>query len=273
MTEEDPLLVVRNGKPANVDGLWGPNPAFLVGGGPSLNDHNLDRLRERGVMSFGINQAAAWPPIRGWVASDTHWKFHHGLYLDPGVMSFVPEPKLKWTFTVKQGKNTFRKTTIKVRDCPNTYGYSRRTRFVPREFFTTPYAHWGPSKDQPKGESSIGTLCTMLIGLRLLHHLGAGKVFLVGVDFRMGVSDDEHYAFPQRRNVGEVRANNGNFSVVNGWLCKMEREGVFNRAGLEVYNCNRESGLRAFLHVPFDVAVREARSGIPEGVFDLEGWY
>ena len=260
---EDPLIVTRNGRDANIQGLWGPNPAFLCGGGPSLNDVPLDRLRERGVMSLAINQAAALPPVKAWVFSDSHTKFHHAMFLDPAMMTFAPEPKLRWSFTVKVGEE-WRRTVPKVRDCPNTYGYGRRTCFVPATFFETEYAHWGPSKSQPDDVPRIGTLCTMLIGIRLLYYLGVRTIYLLGVDFKG--RDGMCYAFPEgkkernRRYVGES-------AMLEALLPEFEKRGV------TLYNCFRESACRLFPYVPFDVAVQECKGDVPDEPLDTLGWY
>ena len=114
------------------------------------------------------------------------------------------------------------------------------------------------------------TVCTMLLGLRLLYYLGARRIYLLGVDFRMDAGYG--YSFNQDRAEDAVSSNNGQFAVVNEWLVKMQNDGVFKRFGLEVFNCYQSSGLRAFPYVPFESAIKDA-CGIIEQVPDLSNYY
>ena len=52
----------------------------------------------------------------------------------------------------------------------------------------------------------------------------------------------------------------------------MQTGGVFDRFGLNVYNTNPQSGLRAFPFAYFDDAI-ESSQGIVEEVPDLSHWY
>lgn len=137
-------------------------------------------------------------------------------------------------------------------------------------FFLTDGACWG---NHAKGVDKTGqpkTVCTMLLGLRLLRYLGARRVFLLGVDFRMDCGYG--YSFPQGRDDDAVKSNNEHFTIVNDWLCKIEQQGVFRRFGLDVYNCYERSGLRAFPFIPFEEAVQAAQ-GVVETEPDLARWY
>ena len=70
-------------------------PAFLVCGGPSLNELDLEQLRGRGVMSLGVNNAAAYAPCTAFTFGDGHEKFHHALYMDSQVWCFVPDGQMR----------------------------------------------------------------------------------------------------------------------------------------------------------------------------------
>ncbi len=272
---EDPLEVSdRFGRPADsLRGLWAPSPAFLVCGGPSLRDVRLDRLRERGVVSLGVNLSAAWVPVKAWVFSDPQTKFHHGLYLDPGVMTFCPQPKMERGFMVKMKDGSWRRTTekikritvgITVRDCPNTFGYHRRTCFVPNEFFTTPYAHWGPGKHQPPDVPAIGCFCTMLIGIRLLHWLGVRKIYMIGVDHQG--RDGKCYGFPNEKGERVARYDLER-QMLEALVEPMKRHGV------ELINCSATSRCNLYCYVPFDDAVDDCKGDVPNEPFDCYGWY
>ena len=129
---------------------------------------------------------------------------------------------------------------------------------------------WGNHKSGVERTGEAKTVCTMLLGLRLLYYLGARRIYLLGVDFRM--TPDAGYSFGQARDDGACRSNSGQFVVVNDWLCKMQEGGVFEQFGLSVYNCYENSGLRAFPYVPFVGAVEDCRGGC-EIIPDLRQWY
>jgi hypothetical protein len=151
------------------------------------------------------------------------------------------------------------------------WGFRRESSLSPSDsFFTCEGACWGNHQAGVEATGQPKTVCTMLLALRLLYYLGARRVFLIGVDFRMG--DGYGYSFNQDRDTGACTSNNEQYKVVNRWLCEMQENGTFKRFGLEVYNCYRESGLRAFPHVPFEEAIIDVTNGV-EPIPDCSGWY
>jgi hypothetical protein len=138
-----------------------------------------------------------------------------------------------------------------------------------------PSAAWGNHNAGVERTGEPKTVCTLLLGLRLLYYLGARRIFLVGVDFFMDPKKDllDNYAFGEERDNNACRSNNAQYRIVNQWLCSMQENGIFDQFGLEIYNCCENSGLRAFPYVPFDVAVDNAREGIPEEPYNLKNWY
>ena len=52
----------------------------------------------------------------------------------------------------------------------------------------------------------------------------------------------------------------------------MQQKGVFNRFGVNFFNCYEKSGLRAFPYVPFEDALIDV-CGLVEEVPDLAGFY
>jgi hypothetical protein len=137
-------------------------------------------------------------------------------------------------------------------------------------FFTTDGACWGNHQKGTEKTGETKTVCTMLLGIRLLRYLGASKIYLVGVDFRM--TAESGYSFNQGRTSQAAQSNNSQYIVVNDWLCRMQQGGVFQRHGVALYNCYQHSGLRAFPHVPFEAAIKETQ-GIVETTPDLRDWY
>jgi len=257
--------------------LWAPNPAFLVGGGPSINEIDYMRLAERGVVSLGVNNIAAKVPVRAWTWSDTPSKFHHGCMFDPAMLKFIPVPKLKKRVRAKISPNRFQHTAFRCSDCPSVFGYHRNTKFHPDKFLTTEIAMWGQGKqghieyEKMNLKPRPQILFTFFLGIRLLHYLGIRRMYLLGVDFTMGPGKGQGYAFEQDRWAGAVSGNNKHYSLASSMLAELKPH--FEEAGLQIFNCNPTSHLEIFDHVPFEQAIKDAKGGVPEEPFDCRGWY
>jgi len=250
--------------PINLNGLWHPSPGFLVCGGPSINKIPYQRLRERGIVSLAVNNVAAHVPVTSWCFSDPQNKFHHGLFLDPKCMTFSPIPKLKRMVMTKLPNKKFKLMNMRVKHCPSTFGFDRKTTFNAKEFFSTEHAHWGRGGKQPENDKPFICLSTMLIGLRLLHYLGCPKIYLLGVDLWM--TNEQPYAFKQAK-----KARNGRYNNENAYL--RELKPIFDQNNFQVFNCNPESKCDVFDYIPFEEALEDCRGGVPAEPFDTELWY
>ncbi len=274
----DPLKVYTRKKVQTkvLHDLLAGRSAFLVGGGPSANEENLERLNQRGTFSLCVNNVAGHSRFRpqAFVCSDPPKKFSSSIWLDPQIMKFVPHPKLsggRSKLRRKMPDGSFEQIKTRTNQCPNTWGFHRNSFLTPDDdFFMTNGAMWGNHRSGVQRTGQPKTVCTMLLGLRLLYYLGARRVYMVGVDFRM--AEGWGYSFAQGRTQGACKSNNGQFAIVNDWLCQMAKNGTFKRFGLKIYNTYDRSGLRAFPHVPFDDAVGDV-VGIVEETCDLRNWY
>ncbi len=271
----DPLvLTTRTGEPTNAlrDILAG-RPSFLVCGGPSASNLDLSQLRRPGIWSLGVNNAAAAARTNAFICADPPSKFSHSIWLNPQVRKFVPTVKLSRHRGRLRRKVDcrFEFLPLIVSECPEVWGFARRSYFLPDDsFFTDPAASWGNNRAASQVNGQPRTLSTMLLAIRLLYYLGSRRIYLIGVDFNMSVGNG--YFFCQNRSSESCVSNNNAYIVLNKWLCTMQANGVFNRFGLEIYNCNRYSGLRAFPYVSFEDAIVDAK-GMVEDEPDLSGWY
>jgi len=260
--------------PVHMNGFWSPQPGFLVAGGPSVRKIDYERLRERGIVSMGINQVSAMVPVTAWTFGDPAEKFHHGLHFDPKCLTFSPLGKLRHPLNVKLPDGSFRKTEAILRDCPGTFGFSRDSIFDAATFLTSTYAHWGGrtleqeawAKAHPKeeGPKHAHVLCSMLLGVRLLHYLGCPRIYLLGVDLWM--TNDQPYAFEQKKD-----ARNGRYKDENQMLRDIRP--VCEASGMKIYNCNPESKCDAFEFVSFEDALEDCRGAVPQEPFDTAQWY
>lgn len=249
--------------------------AFLVCGGPSIKQVAYQKLAERGIFSLGVNNVCGYVPVSAFVCSDPPSKFWDGIYKDPKIMKFLPKPKLRRNRNKLRRKvnGEFREIKLTTSNTPNTWGFERRSWLVPDEtWFLNRGAAWGNHQAGVEKTGEEKTVCTMLLGLRLLQYLGARRIFLLGCDFHMDPGRDAkgNYSFGEKRDGGACRSNNNIYRVVGVWLAKLRP--VFEKYGFECYNCFDRSHLRAFDYVPFEDALEICRR-VPSEKPDLTGWY
>ena len=201
-----------------------------------MRDHMLlDHLKKPGVVSVGVNNAAAYARTTAATFGDPQWKFHDSLFLDPKVMVFAPTAKLIRRPRRKMPDGTFRFLDIHIGDCPSVYGLPRTGKFDSKTFFTDAYAHWGKGGKQPEREFT--RLASMLLGVRLLYYLGCPRVYMLGVDFWS--TNEKAYAWNEGRSGG-----NGNWWKIDRMLDGIREEG--EKRGFTMYNLNPDSDCKVF---------------------------
>ena len=122
--DDCPVCMGSGKMPVNLNFFWHPSAAFLVCGGPSINKLPYHKLAERGIMSLAVNNIAGHVRTSAWVFGDPQNKFHHGLFLDPKILTFSPCGKIRKRVRAKLPDGTFRGLRIKVQDCPGTLAFS-----------------------------------------------------------------------------------------------------------------------------------------------------
>jgi len=253
--------------------------AFLVCGGPSATVDKLQKLSERGHFSLAVNNKAGHSPYRpqAFVYSDTSSKFSHSIWNDPAIMKFCPLPKWSGHRAKLSRKDTVTKKFVPdgvVLDKPNVWGFDRRGWCAADDtFFTEPSAAWGNLNEGVTRTGRPKTVCTMLLGIRILYYLGARTIYLVGVDFNM--QPGKEYSFNQgKESNGASNSNNEQYRVVNSLLTDIRKYGSFGKFGLKIFNCNDKSGLTAFPYFPFDWALNlDREESKVEYDPDLSHWY
>lgn len=261
-------IVDRFGRPAAIENLFLGGHVFLVLGGPSLRELDLSPLHDRGVVSFAVNNVAAWLRPTIWTYGDTTGKFHDVIWHDPGIMKLVPLPKLDNPIRTKRPDGRFELTGVVPRGLPNVFGVKRNSTFDPPTWLTENTINWGNGKKAAAKNGHTRVLSTMLQAVRLCYYLGFRYVYLLGADFRM--NPGRLYAFDESKHDGAVRSNNNAYLQLET-LFRLLRP-RFDAAGFRVFNCNARSGLTAFDHLPYNAALEAARSAMPAAI-DTVGWY
>lgn len=234
-----------------------------------MNEVDYKRINERGICSVGINNAAAYAPVRAMVSGDPPEKFHWGTFFDPGIIKFLPKQYLAKRIRARCDEG-FRFTSFRACDCPQVYGITRTAQFDPERFFDTKFASWGVNTDCHERTGLPKCIFTFFIAFRVLHYLGVRRVYMIGVDFAManpgmGIGS---YAFQQKGGAG---GNNDHYRAAVKLMGLLSP--VFDSAGFAVYQTNPNSRLTCFPLVKFEAALEDCRNPVPHEPFDLRDWY
>jgi hypothetical protein len=251
----DSIFTTKGGKPANIIGQHHGATAFLVMNGPSLKTIDRGPLKFVHTMCVNNGPKALMPKLRPnfWTLVDGPDKFLYTIWNDPTITKFAPTSarhKPLWN------SDTELPAGITVDQCPNVIYYERNTEFKPDEYLTESSVNWGNSKHNKDENGRSGCRSCMLAAIKILYLAGFRKIYLLGADFSMDA--DNHYAFDQDRKRSAIRNNQTTYKQLNWRFERMRKH--FSDCGLEVYNCNPDSGLTAFDHVPYESALEDALS-------------
>lgn len=266
---EDPLEVVDavgTSCGSAIRNMWHGTSAFLVGGGPSLKHVDISRLRDRGVLSLGINNVAAHIPCTAFTCGDPAMKFSEAIWHDGRIIKFIPKSMLASRIRCKRD-GQFAWSEYATGDCPAVFGIDRGARFDPATFFSTPYASWGAKGGDVDEWPNIRF--TMFVGFRLLHFLGVRRVFWLGVDFFK--DGDLKYSFEQDK-AGAVRGG-GSSHWRKARIMLEAIKPYLQNAGMECYDAGPVSQLGVWDRCSFEDAVSDCQERLGPLPPDLTGWY
>lgn len=267
---QDPnLIVTREGKPAGLANVWLDQDLFLILSGPSLKALPLEQLQQRGVVTLAVNNAACVHRPTFWTHVDPAEKFHEAIWHDPGIIKLVPQRRFRQTLRTTQADGTLKPVPTRVADCPSVFGYKHGATFDPLTYLTCDFVCLGNNQKAHLKNGRPHNINVMFPLFRLAYYLGFRRVYLLGCDFKMARSGPI-YAFDEGKDAGAVNSNNCAYLKLNQMLGELVRP--LSKAGVQVYNCFRESGLRAFPFLSFEEAVNHATRNIPRTIH-TSGWY
>jgi hypothetical protein len=221
-----------------------------------------------GVITMGVNNSPKTFRPNLWVIGDDVKSFIRSIWLDPKIMKFCPFPKLEHTLF---NSDTWEEMNTKVSECPNMWFFERNEHFTTDTFLTEPTLNWGEHSNSTDEFGIKGKRSVMLFAIRILHTLGFKKVYLLGCDFKM--NEEYTYHFEQARAKGSINSNNQTYQALNMRFDSLKDK--FKQTGFEIYNCNPESNLGSFEHVPFIEAIGQIIRYFPdtenertEGLYD-----
>jgi hypothetical protein len=193
---------------------------------------------------------------------DVGWK-------DPSIIKFAPEKLREHRLHVKE-KDGFRFSPFRVCDMPGVFLYRRNATFNHKTFLTEESVNWGTTGGEKDSLGIKGSRSVMLAAMRLVYYLGFRTVYLLGCDFKMEKRKYGNYAWRQDRSNSSIKGNNRTYEVLNERFKALLP--LFKEGGLEVFNCNPDSGLEVFPHMEYEKALTLAGQECAVPV-DTDGWY
>ncbi|MFW6247185.1 MAG: hypothetical protein ACOC22_03385 [bacterium] len=239
-------------KPLYLENHFNGSSCFLVLCGPSLNNYDLSKLEQPGIMTLGVNNSPAVFRPKMWTCVDHPARFMISVWKDPSILKLVPFHKHK--NEVFDNYN-WKETNIKVKELSNVVYYHRNEKFNPETYFTEKTINWGNHKDYGGGRS------VMMAALKMLYVLGFKNVFLLGCDFKM-TYDSKNYAWDQGRTKGSVNCNNNTYSKMIERYKQLQP--YMEKYDFHVYNCNPFSNLEVFPFIEYDDAINMCLKDFPD---------
>jgi hypothetical protein len=214
--------------------------AFLVGRGWSANEDKRWKLDSFKVPWMAINDFPKdGPKPRYFVTGDPSNYFGERVWTDASIMKFTG---MIWRNSIRPREDAYAPKHTPM-DAPNTFFFNHCNNEVDYgSWLHVPWVTWGNTlwgKDTPDQFYKKGAArSSMLIGLRLLWHLGYREVYLLGCDCA-----GHHSPYPEYWNA----------------IFDMLRQlaPTFRRYGYSVYQTNPDAHLRCFEFADFDEAVNK----------------
>tara|TARA_R100000655_G_scaffold108701_1_gene161218 strand:- start:584 stop:1468 length:885 start_codon:yes stop_codon:yes gene_type:complete len=243
-----------NGKPVDLRNLYKGMTCFISGGGPSLNNLDLKKLEQSRMMVIGINNAWSKVPVDIMICQDPPGRFLGWGWMNPRIMKLCPEGRRNDFIRTKNKHGEFVEVPLTPRETPNTYLFKRNLELHQRSFLDHRSINWGCDKKCPVKYRDRNTF---LSTLQLAHYFGFSRVYLIGVDFKFPVSESP-YAFTQNKETkAQSRNNEKSFPKMINQITLVKP--LLEKAGMEIFNCNKDSNLQCFEYVSFEEAVESAK--------------
>lgn len=242
-----PLFFTQDHHPLPLADIYRGRSAFLICSGPSFGALDHSHLNKPGILTMGLNNSPRTFRPKMWTSVDSPDHWIRSIWLDPTIMKFVPiSHAAKPIFN----SDEWRFMDLRCGDCPNVVYYKRNEHFQAKQFLWEDSFNWGNHKKHGGGRS------IMLPAIRMLFTLGIRRVYLLGADFTM--SREQKYHFEQDRHRGSIRGNNDTYQKLDKWF--KELRPLFEAQDFRVFNCNPNSGLKAFDFIDYKDALGEAFS-------------
>jgi hypothetical protein len=277
------MLYDSTGNIVRINNLFKNQCLFLTLSGPSFSKIDTNLLNQPGIMTLGVNNSPRTFRPNLWVSVDSPSNFMISIWQDPRIMKFThvgKQGKVLWDNTV------WKSSHLTVQQCPNVFYWKDNEYFQPELFLTEETINWGNhtdrcecgflkpgkkecEKDPTKrikvcpqcNKKQWGSRSVMLSAVRIAHILGFRKIFLLGCDFKMELGKP-NYAFQQDRSKNSVRNNNDTYTRLNLRFDRLRP--IFEKDNFFIWNCCKDSGLKSFDYMDFELAIKIALKDFPD---------
>lgn len=250
-------LLNKNKNVVDLSGHYNGASIFFICNGPSFQNLNQDLLRQDGILTYGINNGVKSFRPNFWSCVDDPSRFMKSIWQDPSICKIVPHAHWKkplfdnenWEDLYLEDEKGEKRSKI-VHDCPNVFYFLRNEKFNADTFLTESTFNWGNHKKYGGGRS------VMLPVLRIMYFLGFRNIYLLGADFNM--TEESTYHFEEDRHKGAVNNNTKTYNrLENEYFPALKP--YFDEVGFKIYNCNPDSKLTIFPHVPYEDAIASVK--------------
>lgn len=241
--DRTPMFFRSNGNSLDLLDFYRGKSVFIVSNGPSFRNVDWNKLKQPGIITYGLNNGAGFFRPNLWTCVDNPIKFLDNIWLDPVIMKIVPNglfEKYIWDFRKKQV------SPMKVKDCPNVVGFRRNEIFNKDTWMTEETINWG-NHGKLGGSRSVN-----IAMLRIAFLLGFKKIYLLGFDFNFDNNDP--YFFKEIRK--SEKHQNAVFAKKNDYYFT-ELRPEFEKFGVEIFNCTENSKLTVFPQKKLEDALKE----------------
>lgn len=200
----------------DMTGLFAGCSAMLVGGSPSLRNHDVSLLERRGLVTFAMNNTGALFRPTCMTCCDNPQCFDLSILQDPTVMKFG---------LMGHAKHPIRKESkVRFQDLPNMLFYSAKQESRDSSFGTTRYTlDWKRN--------------TLFVSIEIMINLGIRRIVLAGSDF--GTSGKVDYAHGSKLSNDEKVWNSTLYKYEAFDLRKMKSR--FDDLGVEILDSSDKS--------------------------------
>lgn len=221
--------------------IFAGQTAMLIGGAPTLNQQPLELLANRGILTMAMNNAALHFQPTLWCGVDHPSCYEPQILLDPRIMKFCNAWHADIALDTRYNNRVYR-------DMPNTFFFMLEADVPWDEYL----AVW-------RGIPWYNN--TLFSAIYLLYHLGIRRLILAGSSFSTGSTGDM-YVHSTTLTPLEVKWNT---DLYNSQVHELRRlKPVFDRAGLEVYDCSINSRLsQVYQHITFERAIELCLESFP----------
>lgn len=212
--------------------------AFLVGRGWSRTPEKLQAIADAGIPWMAINEYPLdGPKPQFWCSGDPPVYFNEQMWEDPDIAKFCGMNTIDSPLSRPDAYHPL----VKSVEMPNVhYFHAVQNSTEPESWLHTPWLNWGTSvcsQTVPQFHKASAR-SSMLIGLRLLWHLGFREVYLLGCDCTPHHHDFKYYYETIFHHVEQIKP-------------------TFDRFHYSVHQTNFASHLRVFDFVKFGEALKQ----------------